>query len=214
MRINDSKAVLLATNNRAKQGKLSWLLRGAGIPVVTPQEIRLIQPSFDEDNDTHESNAAGKATIWSEIYDGVAIASDGGFNIPVLGNFWNSLHTRRFSEGSDVSRANGLTTLTASLEGEDRRAYWVEALAVAGRGTLHRTFTACSGVGYVAHRVREDLIANGFWVGSVWYFPEFGKYYPELSLQELERFGDHWINLHRQIVKALRDGFDITLGQR
>ena len=210
--MNDSKAVLLATNNRAKQGRLSWLLRGAGIPVVTPQDIQLIQPSFDEDNETHESNAAVKAIIWSEIYDGVAIASDGGFNIPVLGNLWNSLYTRRFVEGSDISRANELTTLATSLEGEERRAYWVEVLAVAVRGRLQRTFTACSGMGYVAHRVREDLIANGFWVGSVWYFPEFGKYYPELSVQELEKCGDHWINLRRQIAEALRDGFDMSLG--
>ena len=88
----------------------------------------------------------------------------------------------------------------------------MEGLAIAEHGRLLRTFTACSGVGYVAHQVREDLIADGFWIGSVWYFPEFEKYYPELSLLELERCGDHWIKLRSQIAEALRDGFDMGLG--
>ena len=53
--------------------------------------------------------------------------------------------------------------------------------------------------GIIADRPVGSPPASGFWAFSVWYFPELGKTYNELSLPEREKLGDHWVRL-RQLV--------------
>jgi hypothetical protein len=40
----------------------------------------------------------------------------------------------------------------------------------------------------------------GFWVFSVWYFPQLGKTYNQLSPEELASLDDHWTQL-RELVQ-------------
>ncbi|MDO8751177.1 MAG: hypothetical protein Q7K03_08545 [Dehalococcoidia bacterium] len=206
-------------------------------------------PKVREDGLAHQANATAKAVAWSVAYGGMAIASDGGLVAPALGDWWDSLRTRRFleggsviskvrkvqgtsvpsgglgvsprlkspplrhgegdiggevkAEGDDLGRAHALLSLMAHLDGKDRRAYWVEAAALADRGRLLHTAEAQSGEGIITREVDETLIKDGFWVGAVWYFPQIGKRYAELTPEELGRVGDHWTTLKGQMRNLL-----------
>lgn len=189
------RAVLLGTENRAKQERLAWLLEGFGLTWVTPAQASLAAPWVEEDGPSHQANATAKAVAWSEVYGGMAIASDGGLVVPALGHGWDSLRTRRFWEGDDLGRAHALLSLMAQLDGKERRAYWVEAVAIADRGRLLHGIEVRSGDGIIARDVDEALIKDGFWVGAVWYFPKLGKRYAELTPEEMSSMGDHWTAL-------------------
>ena len=195
------QALLLGTENRAKQERLAWLLDGTGRTWVTPAQVSLATPRAQEDGPSHRANAITKAMAWSEAYGGMAIASDGGLVIPALGSGWDSLRTRRFSSGDDVARARELLALMSSLAGKERRAYWTEAVAVADGGRLLHAIEAQSGEGFIAKEVDEALVKDGFWVGAVWYFPQVGKRYADLTPAELEQVGDHWKALKAQVQK-------------
>ncbi len=197
------RAVLLGTQNRAKQERLAWLLEGLGLKLVTPAQAILTAPDVEEEGPSHRANATAKAIAWSEVYGGMTIASDGGLVMPALEPAWDSLTTRRFLEGDDLGRARELPSLMAHLDGKERRAYWVEAVAVADRGRLLHTEEAQSAEGIIALEVDEALIKDGFWVGAVWYFPQLGRRYAELTPEELSRVGDHWTALKEQMRNLL-----------
>ena len=197
------KAILLGTENRAKQERLAWLLEGLGLKLVTPAQASLAVPVVEEDGPSHQANATAKAMSWSEAYRGMAIASDGGLVVPALSYWWDSLRTRRFFGGDDLGRAHGLVSRMAHLDGKNRRAYWVEAVALADHGRLLHTLAAQSGEGVIAGEVAERLIKDGFWVGAVWCFPQLGKLYAELTETELQQVGDHWSAFKGQIRKLL-----------
>ncbi len=197
------QTVLLGTENRAKQERLAWLLEGLGMKLITPAEASLAAPEIEEDGPSHQANASIKAEAWSEAYGGMAIASDGGLVVPGLGDLWNGLRTRRFREGSDLARARELLSRMAHLDGKERRACWLEAVALADRGRLLHTIEAQSAEGMIAMELDEALIKDGFWVGAVWYFPQMGKRYAELTQEELERVGDHWTALKGQTRRLL-----------
>ncbi|MSQ22750.1 MAG: hypothetical protein EXR53_05535 [Dehalococcoidia bacterium] len=197
------QAVLLGTENRAKQERLAWLLEDLGLKLVTPSQAALAAPWVEEDGLSHRANATAKAVAWSVAYGGMAIASDGGLVVPALGHGWDSLKTRRFFEGDDLGRARELLSLMAHLEMEGRHAYWVEAVVVADRGRLLHTAEGRSGEGIIALEADDALIKGGFWIGAVWYFPQLGKRYAEMNDIELAQVGDHWSALKGQARNLL-----------
>ena len=198
------EAILLGTENQAKQERLAWLLDGSNVNLVTPAQASLAVPVVEEDGPSHKANATAKAISWSEAYGGIAITSDGGLVVPALGDWWDSLRTRRFFERDDLGRAYELLSRMAYLDGKKRSAYWVEAVALADRGCLLHTLTAQSSEGVIARKVDKRLIKDGFWVGAVWHFPQFGKLYAELKETELHQVGDHWSALKWQTKQLLR----------
>ena len=199
-----SRKILLATENRAKQERLAWLLEGSGLTWATPDQVSVAAPDMLEEGASHEDNADRKAVVWSQAFGGMAIASDGGLVVPALGRRWDSLKTRRFSPTDDVSRARHLLGMMESSMGTERRAYWVEAVALADSGRLLHTISAQSGEGYIAQDVEEALVKDGFWVGAVWRFQLLDKFYAELTEAELHQIGDHWTALKERMRQWLR----------
>ena len=200
----DSRNLLLATSNPAKQGKLSWLLEGLGLTPVAPDELGLVGGEPEEDGATHMENACIKAEFWSRRGDGMTISSDGGLLIPALGQGWASLHTHRFagSGADDEMRVRRLLQLMAPYQGDERRASWVEAVAIADRGRLLGSWQVDGPTGLLLQSTGPGPKVPGFWAFSIWYFPELGKTYNQLDDGELEGLNDHWTQL-----KALVQGF-------
>src|SRR3712207_2368474 len=89
-----SETILLATGNPAKQAKLRWLLDGLGLVTVAPAELGIaFEPP--ETGRSHGEIATEKALAWSCQVPHAVIASDGGAHVPVLGEAWTSVRTRR-----------------------------------------------------------------------------------------------------------------------
>ena len=126
-----------------------------------------------------------------------AISSDGGLLIPYIGRRWESLLTHRFAgeDADDEARLASLLRLMEPYTGEERRASWVEALAIAEKGRTLASWQVGGAGGLLLEAPGPGPIIPGFWVFSVWYFPDLGKTYNELEEGELEQLNDHWSRL-------------------
>lgn len=204
--------ILLATNNPDKQLALRQLVEGLPLAPVTPDQIGLeINPG--EDGETHLEVARDKAIQWSQASSTLAIASDGGLVLPVLGGRWESLYTHRFAgaPANGQARIGRLLELMRPYQGADRQASWVEALAIAHKGRLLVSWELGGATGVIAREAPElPPDDSGFWVFSVWEFPQFGKRYNQLSTAELESLDDHWINLRGLVRRYFHNHFVTT----
>ena len=203
--------ILLATTNPDKQKALRTLLEGLPLSPATPDQIELGSPP-DEEGDTHLKVACQKAIHWSEEGSTLAIASDGGLVLPALGTAWESLYTHRFAGEPDdgLTRVHRLLELMRPYLGEERQASWVEALAIAHQGRVLVSWELNGALGVIANDPPETLPeTSGFWVFSVWEFPELGKRYNQLSPAELASLDDHWTRL-RGLVQRYFRGYFVT----
>lgn len=197
--------ILLATGNPAKQRALRDLLEGLPLKSVTPAELGL-SADPEETAETHEAIAVEKAVEWSRLAGMFAIASDGGLVVPFLGHNWESRYTHRFAgpAADDGERRSRLMQLLADATGAERQASWVEALAIADRGRPLKSWELKGSNGVIADSAEPGPHAPGFWVFPLWYFPQLGKYYNQLSGAERDSIGDHWSTLRRLV----RDYFE------
>ena len=198
--------ILLATDNRDKQAEFRRLLRGLPFSPVTPAEAGLGSVP-DEEGDTHEQIARDKAKQWSRAASMLVIASDGGLVVPALGPLWESRYTHRFAgpAADNDERLRRLLELMRPHKGEDRRASWVEALALAHCGRVLVSWELSGGVGYLDEHPPDGPLPE-FWVFSVWRFPQFGAVYSRLTDVQRESIDDHWSRLrglvHRYLTTA------------
>lgn len=191
--------ILLATSNRDKQRMLAWLLEDAPVRAVAPAELG-VRADPDESGETHEAIARAKAEEWSRIAGMPAIASDGGLLVPALGANWESRYTHRFAgpAADDAERQRRLMDLMAPYSGGDRRAAFVEALAIVDGGKTLASWEVTGATGRIVDTLAQrggDTDGDGFWVFPLWYFPEFGRTYDRLTEAERAGLGDHWRTL-------------------
>ena len=205
--------ILLATGNGDKQEQFREILAGLPLSPVTPREIGLSAVP-DEDGDTHEAIARDKAVQWSTASSMLAVASDGGLVIPALGPRWESRYTHRFAgpAADNGERLARLLELMGPYSGEERRATWVEALALADRGRVLVSWELAGGVGYLDEQPPAGPLPE-FWVFSVWRFPQFGATYDHLTAAQRDSIDDHWGQLRRLARRYFQSIFVPRLGE-
>ena len=197
----DETPILLGTRNPAKQDMLRWLVGDLPLSPATPRQLGL-ETVPEEEGDTHEAIAKTKASDWSKAASMLAIASDGGLVLPALGSRWESRYTHRFAgpEADDTRRQERLLQLMQPYHGARREATWVEAVAIADRGRVLASWELKGATGVIVDSIPSGPRASGFWAFAVWYFPDLGKTYSQLSSEEWERLEDHWVRL-RPIIQ-------------
>ena len=202
-------SILLATTNPDKQRTFRWLLEGLPLNLVTPQDLSLTTVP-EEEGETHQAVARLKAQQWSQAGSTLALASDGGLVIPVLGAEWESLYTHRFAgaTASDAGRIDRLLELLMPYKGEERRASWLESLAIAYRGRVLASWEVHGATGVISEKAPAEIPeTGGFWAFSMWEFPQLGKTYSQLSLPEQDSLGDHWVRLGRLVRRFFQSHF-------
>lgn len=194
--------ILLATGNKAKQETLRWLLEGLPLTAITPEELGITSVP-DEPGETHLEIAQLKAQEWSRASSMLVIVSDGGLEIPALGGDWESRFTHRFAgpAADDAERLRRLLEIMEPYQGADREASWVEAVAIADSGRVLESWELKGSTGVIAEEPGQEHDIPGFWVFSVWYFPQFKKLYTQLSPEEKDSLDDHWTRL-KDLVQA------------
>ena len=210
---SDEKVPLfIGTLNPAKRERLagcfsSWKFH-LDFPIdIKPHEIP------EETGDTHKSNAVGKAKYWSSWASGHAVSSDGGLQIPILNNNWDSVYTHRFAgpDANDQDRIDALLERMSEYSDDERSAYWEESVALGYKGRLIKEWSVKSKLGRIALKPSEIKI-HGFWAASIWVFPDIGKSYTELNQKELQKIGDPWVNIKNKIKMWMdNDGWDSTV---
>ena len=200
MNIHSNSKILLGTGNLAKQETLRWLLDGLSLRCFTPSDLGLTTVP-DETGSTHLEIACQKALQWSATTSMLVIASDGGLTVPSLGDCWESRFTHRFAgqDASDEDRIKQLLKLMNSFTGEDRKASWIESIAIADHDEVLTSWEITGADGLISNDPVEDTGIPGFWVFSIWFIPQFGKYYNQLTTFEKETINDHWGQLKRNV---------------
>lgn len=187
---------------------LAWLLEGMPVQAVAPAELG-VTAEPDESGDTHEAIARSKAAEWSRAAGIPAIASDGGLLVPALGANWESRHTHRFAgpAADDAERQRRLMHLMEPFSGDQRRAGFVEALAISNGDDTVASWEVTGATGLIVESLEQrggGTDGDGFWVFPLWYFAEFGRTYDRLTETERASLGDHWETLRVHVHEFLR----------
>ncbi|MFI5268431.1 MAG: non-canonical purine NTP pyrophosphatase [Chloroflexota bacterium] len=173
--------IVLATSNAAKRAQLRWLLAGLPLEPAPAPPVSVAETALDL-----AGNAVLKAVAYSS--DGLAIASDGGLEVPALAGRWDPLLTHRQGQARLRELAAGLS---------DRRVFWSEAAAVAEQGQVLGVWTASGTAGVLAPEPWPP--ASELWVWDVFFFPAVGKVWAALSPTERKVVDLTWGRLRADV---------------
>jgi len=187
------KRVLVATSN---PGKIRDLVGAAAAHNVQIEMLSGFHslPSVVEDGVTFEANARKKAQFYSKFAEGeVVIADDSGLEVDALkgapgvrsARYAADEHGAPEESGNSDDEANNARLLRELHEAPDefRTGRFVCVIAAARNGHTLGTF----------HGTAEGMIlraqrgTNGFGYDPLFYFPEIGKTFAELTAEEKAR---------------------------
>lgn len=159
--------LLIATQNRGKQGEFRRLLGPLSAALVTPDEVGLAMV-VEEPFDTYAENAAAKADAYCRASGLLTLADDSGIEVAAL-DWGPGVRSARWGVGAG-SQAEQL--VAAVRDHPDRRARMVCALALAQprKGEGEPTVEIFSGVieGSVARAPRGE---RGFGYDPIFLLP-------------------------------------------
>ncbi len=196
------KRVLVATSNPGKIRDLIGAALAHNVGVETLPDFAAL-PEVIEDGETFEANARKKAEHYSKYAEGeLVIADDSGLEVDALGGapgvrsarYAADEHAGASSEGqssvlehtNSADEANNARLLRElhDVPDEYRTGRFVCAIAAARNGHTLATFHGRA-EGLI---LREPRGANGFGYDPLFYFPEIGKAFAELTAEEKARY--------------------------
>jgi XTP/dITP diphosphohydrolase len=182
------KRILIATSNPGKLRDFAGAAAGYGIEVQPVPNFSSL-PLVVEDGETFEANACKKAEAYSRYVTGeIVIADDSGLEVDALGAA-PGVHSARYAadephlaeNNTDDETNNRKLIREIKLVGlEERRARFVCVIAAAREGETLAVFEGKAD-GIILERPRGS---NGFGYDPLFYFPEIGKTFAELSAEE------------------------------
>jgi len=202
--MKDRDTLLIASNNPHKIKKISEIVSGYFDKIILPVDLKR-QIFVEENGKSFEENASIKARAYSEIFEDYVIATDGGVMIPVLGEKWNELRTKRFigEEKKDFERIESLLEMMAPFKGEERRVKWKEAVAIAKKGKILFSKEVSGIEAVIQNGYNKDQYRSGIWVCSVLFFPQFNKNFFELDTNEVAQVEISWAKIKDEIQNFL-----------
>jgi XTP/dITP diphosphohydrolase len=190
--------IYFASSNPGKLAEFRALAESdaacASSSVTVPVEML---PGFDslapfaENAPTFGENALGKALYYSQLSEGIVFADDSGLVVPALGGA-PGVHSARYA-GQDATSAERIGKLLRELANkprEERAAYFCCVIAVVKQSLP---------IAVISNRVDGEILeaprgTGGFGYDPIFYLPELGKTFAELTPQEK--------NLHSHRGKA------------
>lgn len=190
--------VVLASSNSGKLREYREMAAGTGVDVDLLARFAEV-PEFDESAPTFAENAVGKALHYSRFSPELVLADDSGLVVPALGGA-PGVHSARYA-GPHATDADRCRKLLREMDHhEDRGARFVCVIALAQRGkALLVVSDRADGV-----LTREPRGERGFGYDPIFFFPEFGRTYAELSLVEKNTYS-HRGKTFRKALRFLAD---------
>jgi XTP/dITP diphosphohydrolase len=191
------RRILIATSNPGKLRDFAGAAVAHGIEIASIPHFSSL-PAVVEDGLTFEANARKKAEDYSRHVPGeVVVADDSGLEVDAL-NGAPGVHSARYAapdlydvqphlaEANTDDEANNARVLR-ELQGvppEKRTGRFICVLAAARDGQSRATFRGTA-EGVILDSPRGT---NGFGYDPLFYFPEIGKTFAELSAEEKARY--------------------------
>ena len=177
--------LFLASSNNGKLAEFVALV-GAAARAKPSLEIALLPsfasfPVFEEKAPTFAENATGKALHYSQFATELVFADDSGLVVSALGGAPGVLSARYAGPNATSEERNvKLLHEMRKLRGEQRRAYFVCAIALAEKGRAIAIVTAC-----VAGEILESPRGHGgFGYDPIFFIPELKRTFAQLSSDE------------------------------
>jgi len=186
------KRILIATSNPGKLRDFAGAAAGYGIEVQPIPNFSSL-PTVVEDGESFEANARKKAEAYSCYVSGeIIVADDSGLEVDALYGA-PGVHSARYAadephlveSNTDDETNNRKLIREIKLVGlEDRKARFVCVIAAAREGETLAVFEG-KAEGIILDRPRGY---NGFGYDPLFYFPEIGKTFAELSAKEKAKY--------------------------
>lgn len=184
--------VLLATSNLGKLRDFAGAAAAHGVAVANIHNFSSL-PQVIEDGATFEANARKKAESYSLfVPHEIVLADDSGLEIDALGGApgihsaryaTDEPHTATSNSDDDANNARVLRELEG-IPAEKRKARFVCVLAAARDGQTLRSFRGTV-EGFILETPRGQ---NGFGYDPLFYFPQIGQSFAELSPEAKAQF--------------------------
>jgi len=179
--------ILIGTRNPYKSAEMISFFKGLeNIKIHYLDEIKE-NIKVEENQDSLKGNASKKARKISKHTDYFVLTSDGGVDIPGLGEKWDMLKNQRTvgENKTDQEKVNILINVMKGLKGEDRKCTYYLSLALAKNGKLIWSFEDIYDNGFITDNPSKSEIPKGKWMGFVWFYPQYQKVSTELNEKEL-----------------------------
>lgn len=186
------KRILIATSNVGKLRDFAGAAAPLGIEVASIPGFPSLPPVI-EDGTTFEANARKKAESYSRHTPGeIVLADDSGLEVDALGGA-PGVHSARYAadaphlvESNTDDEANNRRLLRElkNVPPEKRTARFVCVIAAAQDGRALQVFRG-QAEGMILDAVRGT---NGFGYDPLFYFPQIGKTFAELSAEEKAKY--------------------------
>jgi len=192
-----TRRILIATSNPGKLRDFAGAAAAHSIEIAGIPGFASL-PSVVEDGLTFEANARKKAEEYSRYVPGeIVVADDSGLEVDAL-NGAPGVHSARYAtpdlhdrepheaDANTDDEANNARVLRElkDVPPENRRGRFVCVLAAARDGKTLGTFRGTS-EGIILDAPRG---ANGFGYDPLFYFPQVGKTFAQLSAEEKARY--------------------------
>jgi XTP/dITP diphosphohydrolase len=204
--------VLVATSNPGKLRDFAGAAEAHGIAIASIPGFASL-PAVVEDGATFEANARKKAEEYSRTMGDMVLADDSGLEIDALGGA-PGVHSARYAasdlqnkdphraEANTDDEANNARVLRelAGVASEKRTARFVCVLAAARDGRTLGIFRGTA-EGIILEAPRGS---NGFGYDPLFYFPQIGKTFAELSAGEKARYSHRGAAFRAFLESSLR----------
>jgi XTP/dITP diphosphohydrolase len=182
------EGILIATSNTGKLRDFAAAAAEHGIAVAGLPNFSSL-PQVPEDEPTFEANARKKAEAYSRFAPGdIVLADDSGLEVKALGGAPGVRSARYAAHSSEENASDDANNarLLAELQGvpdDHRQAQFVCVIAAARDGKALASFRG-EAQGVIFHAPRGS---GGFGYDPLFYFPQLGKTFAELSAPEKAR---------------------------
>ena len=196
--------IVLATGNRGKVRELKKLLENMPVEVLSLADFPEL-PEVVEDGSTFAENALKKARQISRATGLLTLADDSSLEVDFLGGA-PGVHSARFAgpRKSDADNNQKLLELLKDVPEEKRTARFRCVIAVAAPGARVETAEGtCEGI--VGFAPKGE---GGFGYDPLFYVPEFGRTFAELSMDiknKISHRGKALIKARDILEEMLRD---------
>ncbi len=173
--------IILATRNAGKAKELQEMLKDFPVEIKNLNDFGPI-PEVEEDGETFDDNAYKKALFAAKVLGLPAIADDSGLVVEALDGA-PGVRSARYA-GENATDQDNIDKLLKELEGQsNRKAAFECVLSIAVPSGPALTYEGhCDGE--ITLQPRGNA---GFGYDPVFYSPEYGKTFAEISSQEKNR---------------------------
>ena len=169
--------IVIGSTNSKKRDEIESIISDLHVKLLTLNDFDNV-PVIDEDGKTFKENAAKKAVSFAKWCNKPVIADDSGLEVEALGNRPGVYSSRYAGEGAtDEMRIEKLLTELCKVNDKNRIARFKCAIAFAVPQKLVFVVEAeCNGI-----INKKPSGHNGFGYDPVFYVPEYGKTFAEIT---------------------------------